>query len=434
MLSFDVSNFRSIRDTVRLRLTRNARDAIDEFTYPDVVPALAILGANAAGKSNLLRAINTMFWMIRTSATRVEDSLQYTPYMLGTDGGQPTTFQVLVMLNDVRYDYGFRFNGERILSEWLRSWPRGRQRTLFIRDVEALEPWQFGDSLTGANQALAKATRDDALLLSTARLLNHDVLGPIQQQFASLVRSVTSEGFSGLLQSTLQALVENPRREAQVRRLITHADLGIVNLAIEEQQLTDTHRETARRVIEVLSPSLTPEQRAELANTPLQPILGHRSASGEVNFPFAWESTGTRNFLVLLGPVLELLTTGGVLVVDEIDASLHPRLVSELVRLFQDPARNPSQAQLILSTHDVTVMMNVGDYDVLQRDQLWFVDKDDEGVSRLTPLTDFSPRRGEVFSRNYLNDRYGGVPRINSHDFVDLWGEDLEARGDQSAT
>jgi hypothetical protein len=427
MLSFEATNFRSIRDTVHLNLTRASRDEVPEFTHPGVVPAVAILGANAAGKSNLLRALNTMFWMIRTSATRVEDKLPYTPYMLGDAVGQPTTFQVVVLLDDVRYDYGFSFDGERILAEWLRSWPRGRQRTLFTRDVETVDVWQFGDSLTGANQALAKATRDDALLFSTARLLNHDVLGPIQQQFASLVTSLSSESFGGMLQPTLKALVDNPRREDQVRGLITHADLGIVDLAIREEQVTEQHRETTRRLVEALRPDLTPEQlRAELSDAPLQAVLSHQGVSGEVDFPFAWESTGTRNFFVLLGPVLERLTTGGVLVIDEIDASLHPRLVSELVRLFQEPDRNPNQAQLILSTHDVTVMMNVGDYNVLYRDQLWFVDKTDEGVSRLRPLTSFSPRKGEVYSRNYLNDRYGGVPRINSHDFPPLWGDTHE--------
>jgi hypothetical protein len=85
--------------------------------------------------------------------------------------------------------------------------------------------------------------------------------------------------------------------------------------------------------------------------------------------------------------------------------------------MFQKPESNDRQAQVILSTHDVTVMMNVGDYDVLQRDQIWFVDKDAHGASVLTPLMTYKPRKGEVFSRNYLNDRYGGVPSIDSEAF-----------------
>jgi len=429
MQSFKVTNFRSFRDTTTLNLTRAARNVNDDFDYPDTVPALALLGANAAGKSNLLRAVNVMFWMIRTSASQVDEPLNYTPYMLGQNAGAPTAFQVVAVFDEVRYEYGFSFDAERILTEQLRSWPKGRQRTLFTRNALDHEVWQFGDSLSGSNQALARATRDDALLLSTARVLNHEVLGPVQQQFASLVRSLSSDNFGGLLQNTLEDLRQHPRREAQVRRLIARADLGIVDIAIQEEQLSEQRQEATRRLLEALRPDLANEAvSSDLARPPLQAVMTHQGAVGHVEFPFAWESTGTRNFFVLLGPVLDRLTSGGVLVIDEIDANLHPRLVSELVRLFQDPERNPNQAQLILSTHDVTVMMNVADYDVLERDQLWFVIKDDDGASFLRALTEFSPRRGEVFSRNYLNDRYGGVPRINSHAFLDLWSFDEQGR------
>jgi len=419
MLNFRVANFRSFREAAELKFTRSPRREVAAFPYPDVVPAVAILGANAAGKSNLLRAISTMFSIVRTSATRVEEGLPYTPYMLSGEATGPTTFQVVVVLDEVRYEYGFSYDAERIHTEWLRSWPRGRQRTLFTRDIDDDETWQFGDSLTGANQALAKATRPDALLLSTARVLNHDVLGPIQQMLGSLVRTVgNGHAFEGLLQSSLEAMVNDPQRREQVRQLITSADLGIADVDVEEEQLSDQFRETTRRLVEALNPSLTPEQvNAQLSRAPLRALMSHRGPNGPVQFLFEWESTGTRNFFVLLGPILDRLARGGVLIIDEIDANLHPRLVSEVVRFFQDPERNPRQAQLLLSTHDVTVMMNVGDYNVLERDQLWFVDKGEDGSSRLTPLTAFSPRTGEVYSRNYLLGRYSGVPKIDSHNF-----------------
>jgi AAA15 family ATPase/GTPase len=436
LLNFRVTNFRSIKETAELKLTRSAREEVAGFPYPDVVPALAVLGANGAGKSNLFRAISTMFSFIRTSATRVEERLPYTPYMLGGSSGEPTTFQVVVLLDDVRYEYGYSFDAERVRSEWLRSWPRGRQRNLFVRDVDEDDPWVFGDSLTGANQTLAKATRPDALLLSTARVLNHDLLGPLQQALGALVRSVGSgDSFGPMLQLTLEGMVNDRERYDQVRQLVVAADLGIADVTIEEEQVTEQFRETTRRLIEAFNPNLTAEQlSAELARAPLQATMSHKGVEGSVEFPFQWESTGTRNFFVLLGPILDRLARGGVLIVDEIDASLHPRLVSEVVRFFQDPRRNPRQAQLLLSTHDVTVMMNVGDYNVLERDQLWFMDKTDKGASVLTPLTTFNARRGEVFSRNYLLERYGGVPRIRRREFDIGLTEGPDEPDDSAAT
>jgi hypothetical protein len=417
LLTFAVNNFRSIREEQELNLTRGPRDEVEGFPAPDVAPAAAIFGANAAGKSNLLRALTTMFRMIRTSASDVEGSLPYTPFALDGASERPTLFVVNVRFDGVRHEYGFTFDRHRIVEEWLRVWPKGRQRVLFERDVNAKDEWYFGDSLMGSNQTLARATRPDALFLGTARLLSHEQLGPLHERFASLVRSLSSENFQSMLQTTLESLREHPAREAAVAHLLSQADLGIVGLHIEEEPLPEQASEMTRRIVEMIGSSLSPVERARLEKTPLTAKLDHQSADGSVPFPFVWESTGTKNFLIVLGPVLERLASGGVLVVDEIDASLHPRLVSELVRMFQLPESNDQQAQVILSTHDVTVMMNVGDYDVLQRDQIWFVEKEQDGSSHLKPLMMYKPRKDDVFSRNYLNDRYGGIPRIDSKAF-----------------
>lgn len=421
LLAFEVENFRSLRDRCTLNLTRSSRFKNPGFHDPDVTPAIAIFGSNASGKSNLLRALGTMFSMIRRSAADIEDRLPYTPYALSGGPTGVTRFEVVVRLRGVRYDYGFTYDAERIESEWLHSWPKGRQRVLFERSDE--DGWYFGDTLTGPNLALSRATRPNALYLSTASLLNHESLSPIQDQLAALIRTVSSETLQEVLQRTLESLAQDASRQAQVAKLMTRAEFGVVGLSIEEDPISDEMRDTLQRVMAALNPNSAPGEVAELGRATLLPKLEHMGSNGKVAIPFAWESIGTRNFLALLGPILDRLAAGGVLIVDEIDTSLHPRLVSELVRLFQDPATNPNQAQLILSTHDVTVMMNAGDYNVLVRDQLWFVEKSSEGVSRLYPLLEFNPRASEVFSRNYLMGRYGAVPAIDDSAFWDLWDE-----------
>jgi hypothetical protein len=220
----------------------------------------------------------------------------------------------------------------------------------------------------------------------------------------------------------MEALSHNPQRFKQVKTLMTRAEFGIVDLRMVENPLPEDARETTRRVIQALQPDVSPEEiDSRVQRTLWSLTVEHNGAHGPVPLPFDWESVGTRNFFALLGPILDRMATGGVIVIDEIDANLHPRLVSEVVRLFQSPRTNPLQAQLILSTHDVTIMMNAGDYRVLRRDQLWFVEKSEVGVSRLKALWELHPREGEVFSRRYLLGDYGAVPNIDYHDFLDLW-------------
>lgn len=426
LLGFKVSNFRSFREPALLLLTRSGRveGEAEGFPDPSIAPAVAIFGPNASGKSNLLRAISTMFGMIQSPTSDGDSGLPFSPYVLGEALGEFTLFEVMVRIDGVRHDYGFTYNAERILSEWLRSWPKGRQRTLFERDVNDADGWRFGDTLTGQNVALARATRPNALFLSTARLLQHDILSPIQQHLATLVRTITSENLPSLMQDTLRSLSEDPKRAGRVIKLMSRADLGVVNMTVEEDVMPDDIREAARAFYSTLMPGASPEEMDErFGLKSLAPRLRHSGAGREVAIPFSWESVGTQNFLALLGPILDRLESGGVLVVDEIDTSLHPRLVAELVRLFQSPKTNPNQAQLVLSTHDVTIMMNTGVYNVLERDQLWFVEKDFAGASELRALSEFSPRRNEVFSRNYLNGKYAAIPRIDQHAFLDLWDE-----------
>jgi AAA15 family ATPase/GTPase len=419
LLGFELENFRSFRDRHFLNLTRSIYGRNEAFPSPDVVPAIAIFGANASGKSNLLRGISVMFSMIRSSATSDADHLPYTPYLLGDLDNEPTRFEASTRIDNIRYDYGFTYNAREVLSEWLYAWPTTRRRVIFERGDEG---WYFGDSLAGPNVALSKATRSNALFLSTARLLNHEFLTPIHAQLAGLINVIQSEDLTGSLQNTLRSISSDAIREAQVRRLMSRAEFGVSSLAVQENQWPEAVRDQTRRIYEILMPDATPEEiQAEIDKFRLLPQLQHLGMHGEVAFPFGFESTGTRNFLALLGPILDRLSSGGVLVVDEIDTSLHPRLVSELVRIFQDPEKNPRQAQLLLSTHDVTVIMNTATYHVLDRDQIWFVEKGRDGASRLYPLMQFKPRKSEVFSRSYLMGAYGAVPEINEDAFWGLW-------------
>lgn len=419
LLGFQAENYRSILDPQKITLTRASRNHDDRFDRPDVVPAMAIFGPNASGKSNFLRALRLMHRIIEFSATWADRSLPFEPFLLGESQKPTSSFELDFIVADIRYSYAFSYDARRFHSERLHSWPRGRQRTIFEREIGTSEEWYFGDSLTGANQALAKATRPNALFLSTARLLNHETLGPLHESLVGLITFVGMDPTAQLLDETLEAIQNTPHLLNKVAGLVKRADLGVLAIEIEEDQEAQRIKESARQLFESFRDQ--PEGFDivfDSSERTLVPRLRHEGSNGGVALPFGSESLGTRNFIALLGPVLTRLATGGVLVVDEMDTSLHARLVNELVRLFQEPSSNPNQAQLILSTHDVTVMMNTGDYDVLDRDQVWFTNKEHDGTTEVYALASFPVRATEAFSRGYLMDRYGAVPRIERDAFA----------------
>jgi AAA15 family ATPase/GTPase len=143
-----------------------------------------------------------------------------------------------------------------------------------------------------------------------------------------------------------------------------------------------------------------------------------RGRKGAVRLDLRDQSEGTRVLLDYAGPVLRALERGGLLVVDEVDASLHPRLTAHLIRLFQEPETNPKGAQLLLTTHDASLLGRSGGEEILKRDQVWFVEKDEHGETTLFPLSDFRPRLDENRERRYLGGSYGAVPFLNDERFT----------------
>jgi AAA15 family ATPase/GTPase len=138
--------------------------------------------------------------------------------------------------------------------------------------------------------------------------------------------------------------------------------------------------------------------------------LAHSALEGPVELPYASESLGTRRLLEVATSALLVLRRGALLVVDELDASLHPRLVREIVAMFGSPGTNPRHAQLVFTSHDVTLL----DPSLLRRDSIWFTEKDQAGVTSLRSLADYHPRKGEALANGYLAGRYGGVPVVRA--------------------
>jgi AAA15 family ATPase/GTPase len=147
------------------------------------------------------------------------------------------------------------------------------------------------------------------------------------------------------------------------------------------------------------------------------------SDGGSVDLGFEDESAGTRVWLALAAYVISGITLGSLIMVDEVDSSLHPKLSAALIQMFKDPSINKNGAQLVFTSHDVSLLGSLIDEGILDRDEVWFTEKDRAGATTLFPLTDFQPRRGENFERAYLQGRYGAVPFVDIDELRGLFSD-----------
>jgi AAA15 family ATPase/GTPase len=151
-------------------------------------------------------------------------------------------------------------------------------------------------------------------------------------------------------------------------------------------------------------------------------FLKRKRGGDYTEMPLSNESTGTKALFGLAGPVIESLSDGHCMIVDEINQSLHPLIVERLIELFSDPKLNQKRAQLVFTSHDTSILS----HSKLRRDQIWFMENDGTSA-QLIPLSDYSPRKGEALDRGYLGGRYGGLPASNITELYSVWGDHAEA-------
>jgi predicted ATPase len=384
----------------------------------DILPIAAVLGANASGKSNLLKAMAFMREMVLESASRSRRAGPVgDPFLLDPKyADQPTLMELDFALDGTRYQYGFELLRGQFVEEWLQTYPHKRSQSLF--DRERSTEFTFGKGLTGHNRTIAEITRPDVLFLSAAAQAGHPILTPIYQFFENSLVLLEVTQRSEVTGPTLRRLAQ---RRGKALRLLTMADLGIVDAWVREADLSTAERQAFREMLEKEFPNDMPEEAKEaeverLLTRYLEPRrtveLVHRSRRQGTPMPFAEESLGTKSWLNFVSYALDALERGGALLVDELDASLHPILVAEAMHLFQSNNENKLGAQLIFTTHDVTLLDNSFERFKLSRGQIWLTEKGDDGASTLTPLSDYRPRKGEDLARGYLQGRYGGTPRL----------------------
>lgn len=413
LVEFRVQNFRSLRDEQLLSMVASKDKTMLETNavgtglsaVPHVLKSSVIYGANASGKSNLIKALQYMRDVVLQSAAIPPGQLfNVKPFLLDEDSAaSPVEFEVTFLLGKIRYQYGFTMNAERILSEYLLVYKAFKPQRWFERrfdDETGQDSYEFGSGLKGTKQVWEKATRSNALFLSMAVQLNSEGLRPVYDWFAKkLVIFNEQEQLNSRF--TVQML-KQPDSRKQICDFLQAADISISDIDVQTRKVPGQalHVDMVAGKTELKSEQVEQHQL----------LFSHVTEQGKAVFELADESSGTRNLLFLAGPVLDILQKGCVLVVDELDTSLHSLLVHELVRLFHRNEINQGDAQLIFSTHDTSLL---GAPDLLRRDQIWLVEKDVQQASMLVALSEFSPRKNEALERGYLMGRYGGIPFVH---------------------
>ncbi|MBI3188886.1 MAG: ATP-binding protein [Gammaproteobacteria bacterium] len=411
LVEFRVKNFRSLRDEQVLSLVASTTDkALREANTmpsgvraaPLILRSAVIYGPNAGGKSNLVKALQYMRGVVVESASVVQpgQALNVQPFRLDTESiAQPTEFEATFVLDGVRYQYGFALTSGRVINEFLLVYKAFKPQQWFVRKYDSAtdkDIYEFGPSLKGQKSLWEGATRPNSLFLSMAVQLNSEQLRPIFDWFTS--KLAIFNDISPLNPQFSVELLRHPEGKRAICDFLVAADISIVDINVLSRKIM------ARSISFDLSTGVKKDDIEEQKVDELQ--FHHVTDKGKAVFGLGEESSGTQRLFYLTGPIMDMLDNGRTLIVDELDSSLHPLLVRRLVELFHNPEINNKGAQLIFSTHDTSLL----DRELFRRDQIWFVEKDQDQASKLYPLSDFSPRNKEALERGYLLGRYGALP------------------------
>jgi hypothetical protein len=418
LLRFEVSNHRSIMEPVELSMIAVDDDRPSARTFDllseRVLTIAGIYGPNASGKSNVLEALTWLSEAVARSLRAWDQFIPREPFKFGRGPKTPSTYEVEIVVRGVRYAYRVEVDDSAVLFEGLYSYPERRRRVLFEREGLEIGFRRGLGTLSGTRELLTPTT----LALSAAIRFDEPEVQPFGRYLAGIGvlgvrrrmawRGPLGAGAPGL-SLTERLFIEHsptqpslfddtefaPRNDREsALALLRFADLGIDDVQIVEDEKSET-RSSLQGVAR--------EPRRQLR-------FMHRIAEQELPFDLAEESAGTQTWFALIGPTLSALRRGRILLFDEIDASLHPRLSARLLELFQDPETNPYGAQLIFTTHDTSLL------NYLNRDEVWLTEKGDSGTTTLTALAEYGGdkvRRSLNLERAYLQGRFGAVPELD---------------------
>lgn len=411
LIEFTVGNYRSFKEPVTLSMVaanlvsqdksvdENNVFAVDEKL--SLLKSAAIYGANASGKSNLAKALNFMVWFMVNSSreTQSTDEIDVEPFLLSTETErQPSFFELVFLIEGQKYRYGFEATSERVVAEWLYTVPKSRETNLFDRDLTHIK-----SSKVLQASGIEPRTRPNALFLSVCAQFNVAI---VERILAWLTKNLqVTSGFDKIadLNRTISKLKSNLFQE-KIVQLVKNLDLSITDIKV-----------TAHEIDKIYGSKEDFPEEFTLVHTMHKRFDKDNNPSANVNLLLEFhESEGTRKIFALAGTLIDVLAEGSILVIDELDAKLHPLITRSIIELFHKPKSNPNNAQLIFMTHDTNLLSNK----IFRRDQIWFTEKDRYGATALYSLAEYNIRNDDSFESDYIKGKYGAVPYIGDLQFI----------------
>lgn len=421
-LRFTVTNHGSFREPAEVSFISTARRDEPAWRMASarvphgVLPAVGLWGANASGKSQLIDSLLSMRDAVHASHALwpATARVPWNPWRLD-QRGPPTRMELELLIDDVRFAFGFAFSASGFAEEWLFRWEGSRRQCLYHRDVSQPEPkrFYFGPSLRGSRQAIAAMTRANSLFLSTAAQQNHDTLFPVYRAIVDGIQPGLPVELGGYPLFDADDPIFDDRDRAKLIRLFQAADIGICDVKVEtadDDAMTLISR-LPQDLDQIFKPEFIAQVQQHRTRKRSRLLLMHRSEDGDGDgwmLPPEKESRGTKVLIVRIRDVLRSLARGTLLVVDELDTSLHPDLCAAIVDLFTAQATNPSGAQLLFTTHDRGLLAR------LRTDEVVMVDKSWSGVSSIRAASDYKGLRTRDDLREaHEQGRIGGVPVLS---------------------
>lgn len=418
LINFTVKNYRSFKQERTFCMNagsiREHKESVIIKGKYGLLPLAVLYGANSGGKSNLIKAISAMRSMVRRSVRLNDgDALPYEPFALDeVSDKQPTSFEIQFIKGEAVYRYGFEHNRTEIISEWLYEKLLGeREYELFVRSGDAIEVSAKRFPEGKGKEALTNSNR---LFLSLVAQLKGEKSNSVMEWFAqcNVLSGIDSDGYEAF---TLGMFLQNQNGADEAQEFFKTLQLGFTRFTVRETDIPREILETAPASVRSLL------ERDAASGRWVEPITTHNiyneegSVIGERSFhKNQMESEGTKKVIEISGPIFDTLNEGKILIVDELDAKLHPLLTRNIVLLFMDPEKNRHGAQLIFATHDTNLL----DLEIIRRDQIWFAEKDNVESTDLYSLVEFKDGDGKKvrndrdIKRDYIRGRYGAIPFI----------------------
>lgn len=430
LIEFQVGNFLSFKETVAFSMVAsniNSQDAeLDTnnvFSIKEELRLLktsAIYGANASGKSNLAKAFGFMksFVINSSKEMQITDPIDVAPFRLNIiTEKQPSFFEITFYLHQKIYRYGFSVSQEQIMEEWLFCTPKLQEYQLFKRNQNK---FKISSKFFQEGLNLDEKTKPNSLFLSVSAQFNGKISTQIVKWFANLQVISGSGTYDNLYKRLTLKSFESPQMRGEIIKLVKDLDLSIQDINITKEKVSSENLpfsipdELKTIILRASSGELSSIQTSHAKYNEKDEVIGFEKFDLEEN-----ESEGTKKLFYFSALLLNALRNSQILVIDELDARLHPIITHKIIQLFNSNNYNPKSAQLIFMTHDTNLLNpNLFGSRLLRRDQIWFTEKNQQGATDLYSLVEYDIEEDAPFESDYIRGKYGAIPFVGN--FIQL--------------